>query len=307
MAASHVRTPLAAAWLTLALAGAAAPSIALAAPQVIPVTVADKPAAVDGNLAEWSKAGWQKVTVKPALDKTERSKYGLLPEDDRNQTGTLTVEVKAVVAGDRFFLAVRYPDKAADTEHRSWSWRGERYFEGREREDMFAVRFHLAGDFDRTMLSDKDYTVDVWLWSAARTNPTGVAEDQSHHMTTRLQDSAAEYALPSGKTVYITKRRDAGEAPYRMLPRPKAKKGDSEPSFQLGTPSGSAADVAAKGVWKGGHWNLEFARAMSTGNKDDTAFAPGQKVLGQIAVFNQGHSEHKSVSDPLLFDFSAVK
>lgn len=290
------------------LAAALAPAFAGAAgPQLIAVTTLDKPPVIDGSLAEWGKGGWQKVAIHPALDKAERAKYGLIADDDRNQTGTLTVELKAAVAGDRFYLAVRYPDKDPDTEHRYWSWRGERYFEGREREDMFAVRFHLSGEFDRTMLSEKDYTVDVWLWSAARTNPTGVAEDQTHYMTTRLQDSAAEYALPSGKTVYITKRRDAGDAPYRMLPRPKSKQGDREPSFKLGEPSGSAADVAAKGVWKGGHWHLEFARAANTGHKDDVAFAPGQKILGQIAVFNQGHSEHKSVSDPLLFDFSAVR
>ena len=29
--------------------------------------------------------------------------------------------------------------------------------------------------------------------------------------------------------------------------------------------------------------------------------------MGQIAVFNQGHAEHKSVSNPLLLDFSAIQ
>jgi hypothetical protein len=46
---------------------------------------------------------------------------------------------------------------------------------------------------------------------------------------------------------------------------------------------------------------------LNTGNADDVVFVAGQKLLGQIAVFNQGYSEHKSVSEPLLFDFSAVK
>ena len=46
---------------------------------------------------------------------------------------------------------------------------------------------------------------------------------------------------------------------------------------------------------------------MNTGNADDIAFKAGLKVIGQIAVFNRGSDENKSVSEPLLFDFSAAK
>jgi len=65
--------------------------------------------------------------------------------------------------------------------------------------------------------------------------------------------------------------------------------------------------VAAKGEWSSGHWHVEFGRAMNTAHPDDAVFKTGLKLLGQIAVFNQGYSEHKSISEPLLFDFSAVK
>jgi hypothetical protein len=91
------------------------------------------------------------------------------------------------------------------------------------------------------------------------------------------------------------------------MPKPKENKGEIIQSFEITPSSGSAADVAAKGRWKAGHWQLEFSRALNTGNADDVVFKPGQKILGQIAVFNQGYAEHKSVSEPLLFDFSAIK
>ena len=276
-------------------------------PQVVPVVALASEPKVDGHLADWGSDGWIKVAIKPALSREERTKHGLEPDDDKNQTGSLTVQMKAGVAGGRFYLAFKYPDSAADTQHRLWQWRGDKYAEGKEREDMMAVRFHMSGDFDRSMLSLKDYKVDVWLWSAARTNPTGIAEDMHHHMTTNMLDSAAEYELPSKKTVYIKKTRDAGSAPYKMLPRPKDNKGDKLPSFELAQPAGSAADVAAKGEWKAGNWTLEFGRAMTSGQADDVVFKPGQKILGQIAVFDKGYSEHKSVSEPLLFDFSAIK
>lgn len=276
-------------------------------PLLIPVTSPGSAPKVDGDLSEWGSAGWVKVPVTPALEKADRVKYGMDPNDDKNQTGSLTVQMKAVVVGDRFFVALKYPDSGEDSAAKQWEWRGEKYVEGKQREDMLALRFHMSGEFDRTMLSSKDYTVDLWLWSAARTNPSGLAEDMTHHITTKMQESAAEYESPDKKTIYIKKSRDAGNASYRLLPRPKENKGEKLPTFELATSSGSAADVAAKGRWRAGFWQLEFSRLLNTGHADDVVFKPGQKVVGQIAVFNQGYAEHKSVSEPLTFDFSALK
>ena len=274
--------------------------------QRIPVRALAEAPRIDGTLTDWGPDDWQNVTTKPALDQSERARFGMTP-DDQNRTGTLTVRLKAGVHRGRFYLALRYPDASPDTFYRMWEWRGERYGEGRQREDMLALRFHLDGDFDRSMLSARDYRTDVWLWSAARTNPAGIAEDMSHHMTTALLENAAEYTSPDGRTIYIRKRRDAGDAPYRMLPRPKEHRGDKLPSFELAPPSGSAADVAARGEWQSGHWQLEFGRALDTGHPDDAAFRPGRNILGQIAVFNKGFAEHKSISEPLNFDFSAIR
>ncbi len=277
------------------------------APQVIPVVVLAASPVVDGDLAEWGGEGWIEVAVTPALERGERGEFGLDPSGDRNATGRVTVELKAGVADGRFYLAARYPDDAADTVHKPWELRGERYQRGNQLEDMFAVRFHMSGEFNRSMLSTSEYSTDVWLWSAARTNPSGVAEDMVHSFTTRLTESAAEYETKAGTVIYISKRRDAGNAPYEMRQRPREQAGNRVPSFEPAQPGGSVADVAAKGVWQGGIWHLEFGRALDTGHADDVAFAPGTKLLGQIAVFNRGGEEHKSVSEPLLFDFSAIK
>lgn len=285
-----------------------APLMALAqAPQVVPVVALAQAPKIDGNLAEWGADGWVKVPVKPSLDKADRSKFGMSPDDDKNQTGSLTALIKVGVNGGKVYFALKYPDSAADTSYLLWEWRGDKYAQGKQRDDMLALRFQMTGDFDRSMLSTKDYTADVWQWSAGRTNPVGVAEDQMHHMTTATLENAAEYSMPDGKTIYIKKQRDAGAPVFKTLPRPKENKGEKMPSFEVGTPSGSSADVAAKGDWSAGNWQVEFGRALNTGHADDAVFKPGQKLLGQIAVFNKGFSEHKSVSEPLLFDFSAVK
>ncbi len=278
-----------------------------APPLTVPVPALSKTPTVDGRIDEWGNLKWTKVAVKPALERAERTKFGLGAEDDHNLTGSLTVELKAGVADGRIFLALRYPDNQADTEHRPWEWGGDKYIEGRLREDMFAVRFHMAGDFDRSMLTTHDYKADVWLWSAARTDPQGLAEDQVHHITTSMLENAAEYSMSeSGKTIYIRKQRDTGKPSYRMLPRPRENKGAKLAPFATQEASGSVADVAAKGIWSKGYWHLEFSRVLDTGQPDDVAFKPGEKVLGQIAVFNRGYSEHKSISELLLFDFSAL-
>ena len=276
-------------------------------PQLIAVTALGAAPRIDGDLAEWGTTGWANVPISPALNKSDRVKYGLDPNDDKNRTGSLTLQIKAGVFGDRFYVALKYPDSTEDTSAKQWEWRGEKYVEGKQHEDMLALRFHLSGDFDRSMLSSKDYKVDVWLWSAALTNPSGVAEDMVHHITSKMIDSAAEYETADSKTIYIKKNRDAGIAPYKLLPRPREYKGDKLPSFELGTSSGSAADVAAKGRWRTGQWHLEFGRALNTGHVDDVVFKSGLKMIGQIAVFNQGYAEHKSVSEPFLLDFSGVK
>lgn len=285
-----------------------APALVLAqAPQSIAVGSLPAAPKVDGDIGEWGASGWTKVAVKPALEKDERAKYGLDPAGERNTTGSLEVEVKAVVVAGRVFVAVRYPDDAADTVYKEWAWRGNKYQRENQLDDMFALRFHLAGDYDRSMLATKEYKVDVWLWAAARTNPTGVAEDMTHLVTTKMQESAAEYQIKDGPVVYIVKRRDEGKAPYEVSPRPRDKTADRLPSFELATADGSAADVAAKGVWKGGKWQIEFSRALDTGHADDVVFKSGGRVTAQLAVFNRNASEHKSVSEPLTFDFSGVK
>lgn len=299
------------------LAGAAAALVAIAtpvtaqtadpAPQVVTVQALPAAPKVDGDLTEWGHDGWIAVAVKPALERKDRAQYGLEASDDQNATGALTVQLKAGVVSGRFYLAVKYPDPTEDKEHQGWEWRGSKYAQMRRYDDQFAVRFHLAGDFDRTMLSGRDYKVDVWLWSAARTNPGGVAEDLQHSFTTKATEDAAEYSLPGGKTVYIRKLRDAGTPPYKSLPAPRENKGDKLPSFEPQKASGGVAQVAAKGVWKAGAWSLEFSRVLNTGDGDDVVMKPGLKLLGQIAVFNRGHAEHKSVSEPLQFDFSALR
>jgi hypothetical protein len=284
-----------------------AASVQAADPQLVSMASLPEAPTVDGNLAEWGTTGWLKIPIKPAVEPHERAALGLDGED-HNATGRMTVQLKATVAQGRLFLAVRWPDNAADTEHKGWQWAGAKYAEGKLREDMLALRFHKQGDYDRSMLASKSYGVDVWLWSAARTNPAGLAEDWQHLISNKPIEDAAEYDVKGVGTVYIKKNRDAGSPIYRNLRAPKEKGVDRLPSFEItDKASGSVADVSAKGSWRAGEWRLEMSRRLDTGNQDDVVFEPGRRLVGQIAIFNRGSGEHKSVSEPLLFDFSTLR
>lgn len=291
--------------LLMALTGITA--MAAEPPQAIPVMMLAESPTVDGNLSEWGSAGWIKLPIKPSVPAADRVKLGLEAED-KNVTGSLTLQLKAGVFQDRVYLAARWPDDTADLGYKGWDWNGVKYVESGKREDMLAVRFNMDGDFDRSMLSGKTYKVDLWLWSAARTNPAGLAEDWMHLLSTKMIEDAAEYEVTGIGTVYIKKIRDSGNPLFKTLRPPKEKGTAQAPSFEmLANPSGSVADVSAKGAWKAGYWNLEFSRKLNTGNTDDLSLRSGLKVLGQVAVFNRGASENKSISEPLLFDFSGVK
>ncbi|HEY5719239.1 MAG TPA: ethylbenzene dehydrogenase-related protein [Gammaproteobacteria bacterium] len=284
--------PLATATEKLVPARLDAPALA------VPVAVLAAAPTLDGSFADWPDGGWVAVPVVPAVE-----------NDSQNRAGRLDVQLRAGVHGDRVYLAARWPDPRADTEFKPWEWDGTRYRRGKQVDDMFAVRFDLDGDYDSCMLSDRDYRVDAWLWSAGRSDPAGYADDTWQLITTRFQEQAAEYEGPSGKTVYIKKSRDDGEPIYENT-RPDRNKfaGDRLPGIeQLPSPAGSVADVSAKGAWVDGHWQLELSRKLDTGHADDAVLAKGKQRRGAIGVFERGSAEHKSVSGELLFDFGALR
>lgn len=268
------------------------------APIVLPVAKLAAPPMVDGQLEEWNKEGWVTVPIRSAI-----------PDDNQNLTGPIEVRLAAGVFGDRFYLAADWPDPEADTLYKPWKWEKSQYKRGKNRDDMFAIRFQIGDSYDECMFTKKDYRVDVWQWSAGRSDLAGLAEDAMHILSTAPVENAAEYEMPGGGMVYIQKPRDAGEPFYENAqPDTKTKQADELPGIvQTGKGSGSLVDVTAKGVWSNGRWRVEFSRSMNTGHPDDRAFAPGDRIPSGIAVFNKGASEHKSVSNLLAVDFSALR
>ena len=244
---------------------------------------------IDGDLSDWAAEEFSSIAISSAIK-----------DDPDNAIGDADIDVAIRTVGDRIFVAVQWPDLSNSDEYRPWEWKVSRYKRGKQRDDMLAIRFSLSDAYDRSMLTKIDYEVDVWVWSAGRSNLIGYADDYKHHISTSHIEDAAEYELPDGTIVYIDRSTDAGEFGYGTL-KPESKEKTTQKLYSVsanGPNTGSLGDVIAKGKWKEGYWTVELSRLLDTQNDDDRALHSGSDIVAQFAVFDENNAEHKSVSEP---------
>ncbi len=94
--------------------------------------------------------------------------------------------------------------------------------------------------------------------------------------------------------------------PKRNNHLPRTRKAILFRRYVPGNPSGSAADVRAKGVWTDGRWTLEIGRRLVTTDKGhDVQFDDLKKTFYfNIAVFdNDGSNVHTMSLDPTALTF----
>lgn len=263
--------------------------------QHISVSGLDFTPSIDGDIGEWPANRYIDIAISPTFS-----------DDEKNNTGELIVKVAIGHRNGVMYLAAMWLDSTESVEYKPWQWRGGQYRRSKKLDDMFAIRFDMTGDYDRSMIAEKNYETDVWLWSAGRSNPINLATDYKHVISTETMEGAAEHKSPSGKLIYIAKQKDSGSIGYRnSRPDIKNKTNSTIPGITFeGESSGSIADVSAKAKWNSGLWILEMSRQLDTQNPDDVKFEIGKAIQGQIAVFNNSNSWHKSISEVLVFSLS---
>ena len=242
-----------------------------------------EPPVIDGN---GNDPVWNKTDQVITLDKNN----------------DLSIAVKALYTSQDIYMLIRFKDQDESRTHKSWVWDNARslYRVGYDREDIFVIKWNMAPEpVDLSIYSDDPYLADVWYWKANRTDPAGYADDKMHQLDSEKDRDALELKSKSGKAIYLTRTGDTGTSAYK-IDLPVEYQGDILRRHINRQPSGSRADVRAKGNWQEGVWTIEFTRALDTDNQDDVQFEPGKKyLLGVSRNEIAGRAPNKKLSQPL--------
>jgi hypothetical protein len=259
--------------------------------QTITVQPLLKAPVLDGKDDDWSGL---KATVIPLHKSIPQAK-----------TAVTEVSLKAGIFGEEVFFYVQWADPTESAQHKPFVWNDsqQKYVEGDQREDRFALEFRMAGDYSTDWFSGKSFTADMWHWKASRTNPLGHASDQRTIISRDKLLRAYEGVARDGKPLYILRPWDAGDMLYTTK-RYSQKQEAIMPKYVINpTATGSTMDVYAKGVWHDGQWHLELKRRLNTGHDDDVVFVRGQSVPGGMAIFESSNNDDHAISDVLTFQF----
>jgi hypothetical protein len=204
-----------------------------------------------------------------------------------DKIANIDIRLKALYADSDIYLLAKFPDVAECRTHKSWVWDKEMeiYVEGNDREDIFQFMWSMKDKpVDLSVYADNDYTADVWYWKALRTDPIGFADDKVHYFAATQVEKVTKIVSKTGKIMYLFRSSDEGVPAFKSVIYEKYQ-GNMLPRFINQQPSGSLADIKAKGAWQGGWWVIEFKRALNTGYGDDVQFDINKEYIFGVSRF----------------------
>ena len=254
---------------------------ALADQQVVAVNV-QRPPVIDGRADD---AVWTRARAVTTID----------------AVAEIPLTLKAVYTEDAIFFLVQYPDATENREHKTMLWdeAAKMYRMGPAREDTFVFKWHLgAGPVDLRLSGDTPHLADIWYWKAYRTDHAGYADDKMHVFSITRMPRSQKILSATGHSFYLFRPGDAGEAAYRAVVHEKYE-GDQVLRYAFAQPSGSRADIRAKGEWKEGSWTIEFARPLDTGQSDDVQFRIDRSYLFGVSRYEiAGRRRDPTIEQP---------
>ena len=217
-----------------------------------------------------------KVENAPVIDGADTDKVWAEAQKivTRDKVAKIDITIKTVYTDKEIFFLVSFPDRDESGTHKSWVWDKEKniYKEGDDREDVFEFKWNMESrPVDLSLTSDDLYRSDIWFWKACRTDPVGYADDKIDSTSIEKVKGSTRLTSRTGSEIYMMRKGDSGVPAFKS-DLPTEYKGDVLPRFMNVAPTGSAADIKAKGRWRGGKWTIEYGRALITGNDDDVLF-----------------------------------
>jgi hypothetical protein len=241
------------------------------------------PITLDGKIDDWS--GIAPVTVP-------------LSEIGRKGGRVASVEIRAAVHGDMFYMLAVWEDRDESKLHKPYRWNeaSQSYKATKIGEDRFMVSLPMEGPFTDNKLDGSEFTADVWYWKSQRSNTAGLAHDKNWRVSPKRFKKAERFRGPNGNTVYLKRSSDAGDKLYRSQ-KYEVKQDELMPRYKVNMAAqGSIADVKARGVWRNGRWYLELARKLDTGHADDAVIPAAGTIEISFAVSNGTTGGDHSVS-----------
>ena len=246
----------------------------------------------------------RKVEKAPIIDGTDAEPAWAEAKKitTHDKVADIEITLKAVYTDKEIFSLVSFPDPDESRTHKSWVWdKGrELYKIGNDREDIFVFKWNMESKpVDLSIKADNSYIADIWLWKACRTDPVGYADDKMHSLSPEYNKNATKLTSKGGVIMYLLRSGDSGNAAYKTKLRIEYE-GDVIPRFIYQTPTGSRADVKAKGVWMDGKWVIEFGRLLNTGNDDDVQFDLKKSYQFGVSRYEiAGRKANRKLTQPL--------
>ncbi len=286
------------------------------------------PASFAGDDPAWSKATVTSVDTSGVRGASQKT--------------PITVKVQALYSESTVWFRFEWADQT-ESAGRLWEYDGTQW-KSAGNEDRLALYWDMTtiGQFSesgcatlchnpRAEAIEKWYMItpdaaaraDNWHWKAARTNPTGQADDK--YLTGTLTDpndvESANKSDAKESGGYVDNKAKDAAAPAMMLdPAKKAslgspfilvseatnidisrmKAGDKLPRELLAAFKGSRGDIEAKGVWSNGRWVVVLRRALNTGHEDDVSFQVGKAYPFGLAVFDNAGGVNHTISEGAL-------
>lgn len=169
---------------------------------------------------------------------------------------------------------MEFADPEASLTHRTWMWdkTEEIYRVGPDREDTFVFKWNMEDHpVDLSLKTNNSYMADIWFWKACRTDPVGYADDKYQRFSNSEMPKSNIINLESGKKMYLIRKGDSGTPAFKENIYGEYA-GEKTACYTNVVPTGSLADIKAKGVWSGGKWTIEFKRVLDTKHEDDVQF-----------------------------------
>ncbi|MCU7830221.1 MAG: hypothetical protein KZQ85_14250 [Candidatus Thiodiazotropha sp. (ex Myrtea sp. 'scaly one' KF741663)] len=203
---------------------------------------------------------------------------GIPPLLTRDTVADIDIALRACHDGENIYLLAVFPDSTENRQHKPLVWNAETklYGQGFQREDTLVLKWAITPqDADLSLSATTPYKADIWYWKSVRTDPAGYADDKYQLYSENKAKRAMPLLSKDGGRFYLLRRGDSGKAAYhnQML---LEYTGDHKQAYVIKQPEGSRADIRAKGLWKQGVWQIEFARKLDTEHADDIAFKVGK-------------------------------